>query len=106
MINPKRTIVYGIISIAIIVIIITIYATPLYRSSSNKPVIQSTIQPVASSNNPSIEQFKNQFCGLNSNLNSNNYVTEYKIPHDCEMPLGIAVDNQAGKVWYVSTKQG
>ena len=22
------------------------------------------------------------------------------------MPLGIAVDNQAGKVWYVSTKQG
>ena len=22
------------------------------------------------------------------------------------MPLGIAVDNQAGKVWYVSTKEG
>ncbi|HXP51684.1 MAG TPA: hypothetical protein VN922_17130, partial [Bacteroidia bacterium] len=38
--------------------------------------------------------------------NSNNYVTEYRLPHTCEMPLGIAVDNQAGKVWYVSTKQG
>ena len=106
MINPKRTIVYGIISIAIIIIIITIYATPLNRSSSNKPIIQSTIQPVTNSNNPSIEQFKNQFCGPNSMPNSNNYIMEYRLPHTCEMPLGIAVDNQAGKVWYVSTKEG
>jgi virginiamycin B lyase len=106
MINPKRTIIYGIMSITIIVIIIAIYTTPLFRSTSNKPVIQSTIQPVASSNNPSIEQFKNQFCGLNSMLKSNNYISEYMLPHECEMPLGIAVDDQAGKVWYVSTKQG
>ena len=44
MINPKRTLIYGIISITIIVIIIAIYTTPLFRSISNKPVIQSTIQ--------------------------------------------------------------
>src|SRR5215467_4813140 len=107
MINPKRTLIYGIISITIIVIIIAIYTTPLFRSISNKPVIRSTIQPVASSNNPSIAlQFKNQFCGPNSIPNSNNYMREYTLPHDCEIPLGIAVDSQAGKVWYVSTKQG
>jgi virginiamycin B lyase len=106
MINSKRTIVYGITAITAVVIIVTMY-TALFRSSSdNSLAIKSGIQPIANSNNPSIEQFKNQFCGLNSNLNSNNYVTEYKLPHDCEMPLGIAVDNQAGKVWYVSTKQG
>jgi len=28
------------------------------------------------------------------------------MPHPCEMPLGIAVDSQVGKVWYISTKQG
>ena len=31
---------------------------------------------------------------------------EYKLPATCEMPLGDLVDGQAGKVWYVSTKQG
>ncbi len=74
------------------------YATPLFRSPTNsESVIQSTVHPVANSNNPSIEQFKNQFCGLNSIQNSNNYVSEYRLPHTCEMPLGIAVDNQAWK---------
>jgi streptogramin lyase len=106
MINPKKALVYGIIAITVVVIIVTMY-TALFRSpSDNSLAIKSSIQPIANSNNPSVEQFKNQFCGLNSNLNSNNYETEYKLPHDCEMPLGIAVDNQAGKVWYVSTKQG
>jgi virginiamycin B lyase len=106
MINPKKVLVYGIIAITVVVITVTMY-TALFRSPSDiSPAIKSGIQPIANSNNPSIEQFRNQFCGLNSNLNSNNYVTEYKLPHDCEMPLGIAVDNQAGKVWYVSTKQG
>jgi hypothetical protein len=105
-INSKRTIVYGIITIAVVVIIVTMY-TALFRSSSdNSLAIKSGIQPIANSNNPSIEQFKNQFCGLNPIPNSNNYVTEYRLPHTCEMPLGIEVDNQAGKVRYVSTKQG
>src|SRR5712692_8562774 len=68
--------------------------------------MQSTVQLVANSNASSVEQFNNQFCGLNSIANSNNYITEYKLPHTCEMPLGIAVDSHARKIWYVSTKQG
>jgi len=104
-------IVYGIIAITVVVIIVTMY-TALFRSPSDISLaIKSGIRPIANSNNPSIEQFKNQFCGLNSIPNSNNYLMEYRLPHTCEMPLGIAVDNQAskktpGKVWYVSTKQG
>ena len=47
---------------------------------------------------------KVQFCGLESNANSNAYVSEYVLPSECEMPLGIAVDND--RVWYLSTKQG
>ncbi len=106
MINPKKALVYGIIAITVVVITVTMYVA-LFRSPSDISLaVKSGIQPIANSNNPSIEQFKNQFCGLNSIPNSNNYVMEYRLPHTCEMPLGIAVDNQAGKVWYVSTKQG
>src|SRR5918911_1663120 len=52
----------------------------------------------------SIEKFQNTFCGLNAELNSNEFVTEYKLPGICEMPLGIGVTD--GKVWYVSTENG
>jgi virginiamycin B lyase len=66
----------------------------------------STAQLIANSRAAALEQYQKQFCGLNSIPHSNNYITEYKLPAACEMPLGILVDNQAGKVWYVSTKQG
>ena len=53
-----------------------------------------------------IDKFENQFCGNNANPNSNQYVSEYVLPSRCEMPLGIDVDNNASKVWYISTKNG
>jgi virginiamycin B lyase len=105
MINPKKSLVYGIIAISFVVMAVTI-PTLIRSPSNNSLAIKSGIQPIANPNSPSIVQFKNQFCGLNSIPNSNNYIMEYRLPHTCEMPLGIAVDNQAGKVWYVSTKQG
>src|SRR5215469_17603286 len=90
MINPKKALVYGLITIAVVVMIVTMY-TALFRSpSDNSLAIKSGLQPIANSSNPSIEQFKNQFCGLNLIPNSNNYVTEYRLPHTCEMPLGIS----------------
>jgi virginiamycin B lyase len=106
MINSKKALVYGIFAITAIVIIVAMYTTLFRSPSNNNLAIQSGVQSVASSYNPSVEQFKNQFCGLNSVPNYNNYISEYRLPSTCEMPLGIAVDNQAGKVWYVSTKQG
>ena len=67
---------------------------------------QSTAQLIANSRAAAIEQYQKQFCGINSIPHANDYITEYKLPATCEMPLGILVDGQAGKVWYVSTKQG
>ncbi|MGE3859537.1 MAG: hypothetical protein AB7F53_06070 [Nitrososphaeraceae archaeon] len=52
-----------------------------------------------------IEQFKNQFCGINSTPNSNKYIHEIKLSSDCEMPLAITNDDE-GNIWYISTKQG
>ena len=107
MVNPKKIMICGIIAVAIIGIIVSTNTILNRFPSNNGLAIQSTMHPVADSNSSSsIKQFKRQFCGLDSNLNSNNYVTEYKLPYTCEMPLGIAVDNHAGKVWYISTKHG
>lgn len=47
---------------------------------------------------------KLMFCGQDSRANSNAYITEYVLPSECEMPLGIAIDGD--RVWYLSTKQG
>lgn len=56
--------------------------------------------------NGTIENFERAFCAIGTIPHSNAYVSEYVLPQSCEMPLGIAVDNDANKVWYVSTKKG
>ena len=56
-----------------------------------------------------IKSFQEAFCGTNSSTttpNSTRYITETTLPQNCEMPLGIGVDNNAHRVWYVSTKKG
>jgi virginiamycin B lyase len=59
-----------------------------------------------SQDNRTIENFQKAFCGIGTKPNSNAYVSEYVLPQSCEMPLGIAVDSDADKVWYMSTKKG
>ena len=67
--------------------------------------------------NQALETFQREFCGIDAKPNSNEYITEYVLPQTCEMPLGIAADeddnnvddndnNEINKVWYVSTKKG
>jgi virginiamycin B lyase len=56
-----------------------------------------------------VKNFQDAFCGVNEaagNSNTNGYVIEHTLPQSCEMPLGIAVDKNDDKVWYVSTKKG
>ena len=104
----KNILVYG--TIGIIAVIIVSYVVLLKAPNNNfnnaMSSNNSTAQLIANSRAAALEQYQKQFCGLNSIPHSNNYITEYKTPATCEMPLGILVDNQAGKVWYVSTKQG
>jgi streptogramin lyase len=104
----KNIIIYSIVGI--ILVIGAYYAFfiggPNSSSISSGNSSQSTAQLIANSRAAAIEQYQKQFCGLNSVPHANDYITEYKLPATCEMPLGILVDGQAGKVWYVSTKQG
>ena len=53
-----------------------------------------------------IKTFQDSFCGTNPNPSSTEYITEYVLPQSCEMPLGIGVDIEEDRVWYVSTKRG
>ena len=53
-----------------------------------------------------IKTFQDGFCGTNPNPGSTEYITEYVLPQSCEMPLGIGVDIEEDRVWYVSTKRG
>ena len=109
----KNIIAYGVIGV--IVVIVTAYVVFMRAPnniinnnviSSNNSNLQSTAQLIANSRAAAIEQYQKQFCGLNSIPHSNNYITEYNLPSTCEMPLGILVDDQLAKVWYVSTKHG
>ena len=77
MINSKKALAYGIIAISLVVMAVTI-PTLIRSPSNNSLALTSGIQPIANSNNPSLEQFKNQFCGLNSIPNSNNYIMEHR----------------------------
>ncbi|MGC1928769.1 MAG: hypothetical protein WA667_07315 [Candidatus Nitrosopolaris sp.] len=98
-------------SVVVIIVVVAAYYAFFVRSpySSNIPSSnssQSTVQLIANSRAAAIEQYQKQFCGINSVPHASDYITEYKLPATCEMPLGILVDGQAGKVWYVSTKHG
>ena len=89
---------YAVISISIIVVIGV--STVLLRNNTHTVPLNG----LEETRRASIEKFQNTFCGLNTEINLNEFITEYKLPAICEMPLGIAVDD--GKVWYVSTENG
>jgi virginiamycin B lyase len=85
----------GLIAVATISIV-------LFRNNNNNSPLSSN--PVEDSKKAAIERFQMVFCGLDAKPNSNEFITEYKLPKPCEMPLGIAVDND--NLWYISTKNG
>ncbi len=99
----KRIILYGIIGI--VAIAIGILALNNNNHNSNNNIKTLSYNSVESSRLESIRKFQEQFCGLNTQPISNEFVTEYKLPGICEMPLGIAADND-NKIWFISTKNG
>ncbi|HZA06645.1 MAG TPA: hypothetical protein VE619_02985, partial [Nitrososphaeraceae archaeon] len=92
----KRITIYIVIGIFFV---IGVYIV-LFRNNTQT----SPINSIEESRKASIEKFQTTFCGLNTEVNSNEFISEYKLPKTCEMPLGIAVDD--GKVWYISTENG
>ena len=45
-------------------------------------------------------------CGIESAPNSNYFVTEFKVPETCSIPIAITYDKAENKVWFISTRNG
>ena len=93
----------GIIAILSFLLILFTISTIVKVDSENAVATSSTS---SFQQNDKLKNFQNSFCGTNSMPNSTEYVTEYLLPQNCEMPLGIEVDIKEDRVWYVSTKKG
>jgi virginiamycin B lyase len=87
--KSKNIITYSVV--AVIAVVVAYYAFliggPNSSSISSGNSSQSTAQFIANSRAGAIEQYQKQFCGLNSVPHANAYITEYKLPATCEMPL-------------------
>ena len=94
--SNKKIILYAVIGILAVA---AVSITLIPRGPAPGPVDLAD-----NSKERAIARFEQQLCGHDAKANSSMHVAEYVLPSECEMPLGIAVDND--RVWYMSTKQG
>lgn len=91
--SSKKIIVYAIIGIiAVAAVSVSVFARPPPAPTDGGGEAEA------------LQRFEQQWCGPDAMANSNGYITEFVLPQECEMPVGIAVDGD--QVWYVSSKRG
>jgi virginiamycin B lyase len=95
--------IYATIGIIAVIAVTTLLTNQDKRTQEPST---STTNQVEESKRMAVERFQKQFCGVDSKANSNKYVSEIQLPNNCEMPLGVLVDTNNSKVWYLSTKNG
>jgi virginiamycin B lyase len=99
----RKIVIYAIIGV---VAITAVSAWLVIGDRPTRDLSTSVVPQVEESKQISIDRFQTQFCGSATKPNSNGYISEIRLPSNCEMPLGIVVDTNGGKVWYISTKNG
>lgn len=98
--SNKKIIIYAVMGI-----IVVASAFSVAMLGRNNPGQADDVQKnLEESKQQQIQLFKTRFCGPNAVANSNAYVTEYILPNECEMPLGVAARDNS--VYYASTKNG
>lgn len=96
--SSKKIIVYAIIGIiAVAAVSVSVFTRPSTPADGG-------INNNSNNDAEARERFEQMWCGPDAEANSNGYITEFVLPQECEMPVGIAVDGD--QVWYVSAKQG
>ena len=106
--KKRKILIYAAVAIVIAISFVLVIGN-ITNNAKNRTTDLSVTELnklVSQSQEESKQRFVTQFCGLNSTPNSNEYIIEYTLPSVCEMPLGIAIDNNTGRVWYISTKNG
>lgn len=92
--SSKKIIAYamiGILAVAAVSVALFAKSTP-----ATDPAEEQRIK--------AIRDFQTRFCGSEDQVHSTAYVSEFRLPSECEMPLAVEVDGN--QVWYVSTKEG
>ena len=98
--------VYTVIIANLSLFVILFIISTIVKVESGNAVATASSSSSSFQQNEKLKTFQNSFCGMKSMPNSTEYVTEYVLPQNCEMPLGIGVDTKEDRVWYVSTKKG
>ena len=89
--SSRKIIVYALIGIiAVAAVSVSVFARPAPVGTNNEE--------------EALQRFQEQWCGPDASPNTSAFVTEFVLPSECEMPVGIADDS--GRVWYVSAKRG
>jgi virginiamycin B lyase len=105
-IESKRTKSILIVGSIGVLILIVAYVSLLSSNNSPSNSRYPSASLVANSKQEAIKKYQLLFCGTNSKTNANQYVQEYKLPQNCEMPLAVYAEGNGSNVWYVSTKNG
>ena len=81
----------GLVLIIAIIVAIAIVVVQLSQGGNNASNLNNN--PVermsAETREEAVRRFQTQFCGLDTQTQSNNYITEVALPSECSMPLGI-----------------
>ncbi|NMJ87476.1 MAG: hypothetical protein EX285_06520, partial [Thaumarchaeota archaeon] len=83
------------ISVAIVIIAVSI-SDPTTDVQPNEPT-SKYVEQVSDRNKQEPLTINPHYCG-SGEANSNKYITEYVLPNNCSLPIGIAID-EYGKVW-------
>src|SRR6188472_2890057 len=83
------------------IILLTIFGLSLIIAYPN--VLASTMEQQTTNQ---ILEYEKWNCGMESAPNSNYFVTEFKVPEICSIPIAITFDNVENKVWFISTRNG
>lgn len=85
-----------------IILLTSTITLALNSGPQQSPEEKITLTGTPEDNFPDLQ--RPRFCE-STNAKSNQYVTEYKIPTKCTMPLAITADGQ-GNIWFVQTNTG
>src|SRR6185503_19220614 len=78
--SSRKIIVYALIGIlAVAAVSVSVFARPT-----------STSMPSNEQN--SEQEFREVWCGPNASAKSTSFITEVVLPNECEMPVGIAIE--------------
>ena len=104
--SPIPSIGYDIMLKKVVVVILSIILIAIFGFSMIIAYPNSLASTMEQQMTNQILEYEKWNCGMESTPNSNYFVTEFKVPETCSIPITITYDNTENKVWFISTRNG